>query len=123
MVDLEAQDPRVACRIAAYDSLMSTERVWRVCRAILKVYLEAGRPAELTAGTAAAALLPLFPPDDVPTEEFTARVIGMLVHDELITRDGIVTEAGKRWLLRTFSGSGEGNEITRSKRRQDRGGG
>ena len=87
------------------------------------MYLEDDRPAELTAGAAVAALFPLFPPDDVPTEEFTARVIGMLVHDELITPDGMVTEAGRRWLLRTFSGSGEGNEITDSKRRHVRGGG
>ena len=69
-------------------------------------------PTDLSASAIRAALAPLFPPSEMPSEQLVNTVMQMLLAEALVTPRGRITEAGKRWLLQTFVGHDDGVSIS-----------
>jgi len=55
--------------------------------------------------------LPLYPPAEVPDEHLVGTALQMLLAEDLVTPNGRITEAGRRWFLRTFTGEDDSNYI------------
>ena len=90
---------------------MPTEKYWTTCRLILRTCWDLAPPADLSISAVRAALLPLYPPGEVPDAHLVGTALQNLLAEDLVTPLGRITDAGKSWFVRTFTGEDDGNFI------------